>query len=345
MGKSREWSEASTEGKRDYLSTGAEQEVFDKLAKEHPDWLSNVEKEFVARSNDARGRTTTHFAFYTPSPGLLREAWNEYRGWAKLARQLQASTERGNSWGMYCLVLAAVCGALTTTMSTWSHAFLRAATLAATLASAVGAFLVRRFFDSGEEADWSQARATAEEIKSECFRYAAGAYTDGEAANVFDLRTSELAKQAAAKSLVRVSDPVPDSGDKREPVVPITKDWYTTTRVRDQISYYRHARARIQSIVNRTWWISFGSFFAAVAFGALSAFFDPRFAGWIPAMTTVGLMTAAYGGFGRYKYLISNYAAMQVSLERILEQDMVYPMSLAEIVTKGEDLFQSEFRS
>ena len=53
ISKSREWVRPPTERKSDYLSTGAEREGFDKLAKEHPDWLSNNEREFIAGSNEA----------------------------------------------------------------------------------------------------------------------------------------------------------------------------------------------------------------------------------------------------------------------------------------------------
>ena len=42
---------------------------------------------------------------------MLRQAWNEYRGWAKWARDLQAS--RWNLAALVCVIIAAVCGAAT----------------------------------------------------------------------------------------------------------------------------------------------------------------------------------------------------------------------------------------
>ena len=87
---------------------------------------------------------------------------------------------------------------------------------AATLAAAVGAFLGRQMVGTGQEAAWVQARATAEAIKSQCFRYAAGTYvgTDSEAANAFDLRITELRNLATTRGLVCGVDPVPASGDR-----------------------------------------------------------------------------------------------------------------------------------
>jgi Sel1 repeat len=51
MGKSSDWSQAPTEKKPSYLAVGAERELFDELAEEHPDWMSGVDREFVDASN------------------------------------------------------------------------------------------------------------------------------------------------------------------------------------------------------------------------------------------------------------------------------------------------------
>ena len=93
---------------------------------------------------------------------------------------------------------------------------------AATVASAVGAFLGRQFVGSGDEVGWIQARATAEGIKSECYRYAAraGAYAlaDADAAKALAANTAAIVKEATDKGLVRGDNPVPEwGGDKREP--------------------------------------------------------------------------------------------------------------------------------
>src|SRR5208337_1902724 len=89
---------------------------------------------------------------------------------------------------------------------------------------------------------------------------------------------------------------------------------------------------------------AFGSGLAAVAFGALGAFANV-FAPWIGAMTTIAASIAAYGLIDRRKYLISSYAAMQASLERIKALDEASPASLADLVTATEDLLDSERRA
>ena len=62
-------------------------------------------------------------------------------------------------------------------------------------------------------------------------------------------------------------------------------------------------------------------------------------------MTTVAASIAAYGLIDRRKYLISSYAAMQASLERIEALDETIPASLADLVTATEDLLDSEHKA
>jgi hypothetical protein len=282
---------------------------------------------------------------------MLTMAWNAYRGWAKRARELQAAAGRWNLVALVCIVVAAVCGAAMALVpaapSPWSGLGFWLAS-AATAAAAVGAYLGREIVGSGKEAGWIQARATAEGLKSECFRYAAkaGAYTgaEAEAAKAFKQRIDDLAKPAVEKSLVPADDPVPASGDKREPVVPLTKDWYTTNRIDEQIDFYRNGRARNEAFAKRLWGVAFASGLAAVAFGALGAWAQV-FAPWIGAMTTIAASIAAYGLIDRRKYLISSYAAMQTSLEGIKALDEANPASLADLVTATEDLLDSEHKA
>ena len=282
---------------------------------------------------------------------MLTMAWNAYRGWAKRARELQAAAGRWNLVAIVCIVVAAVCGAATALVpaapSPWSGLGFWLAS-AATAAAAVGAYLGREIVGSGKEGGWIQARATAEGMKSECFRYAAkaGAYTgaDAEAAKAFKQRIDDLAKPAVATSLVPADDPVPASGDRREPVVPLTKDWYNANRIDEQIDFYRKGRARNEAFAKRLWGVAFASGLAAVAFGALGAWAQV-FAPWIGAMTTIAASIAAYGLIDRRKYLISSYAAMQTSLEGIKALDEANPASLADLVTATEDLLDSEHKA
>src|SRR5208282_274863 len=51
MSKSREWNAVPEDKKEKYVATRAEREIFDELWKEHADWLSRVDRNFVNESN------------------------------------------------------------------------------------------------------------------------------------------------------------------------------------------------------------------------------------------------------------------------------------------------------
>jgi hypothetical protein len=199
---------------------------------------------------------------------MLRQIWNAYRGWAKLARGMQSSTQRWNLAALCCVIAAAVFGAVASvapdSWSAWPAGL-------ASLTSGLGAFFGRQIVGAGDEASWIQARAVAEGIKSECYRYAArcGPYAiaDADAARALAARTDAIARQAIDKGLVRANDPVPASGDKREPPVPLTTDWYKQSRIQDQIDYYEQASKKNQKVVDELWWVAFAAGVAAFVFG------------------------------------------------------------------------------
>ncbi len=280
---------------------------------------------------------------------MLRQSWNAYRGWAKAARDLQSQTQKWNFMALLCVIAAAVFGALASVAPNTASAWIAGA---ATVASAVGAFLGRQFVSTGDESGWIQARAVAEGVKSECYRYAAraGAYAlaDADAAKALAARSDEIVKAATDKGLVRGDNPVPEGGgDKREPPTPMTKDWYTSDaagRIPDQIAYYRSARKRNQDAADRLWWVAFAAGLAAVAAGALGVW-QQEIAPWIGAATTIAASIAAYGLIDRRKYLIASFAGMQSRLEEILGLEKEAPMSLPELVTMTEDLLESEHKA
>ena len=277
---------------------------------------------------------------------MLRQSWNAYRGWAKLARELQSQTQRWNFMALLCVIAAAVFGAIASVAPNKESAWIAGA---ATVASAVGAFLGRQFVSTGDEAGWIQARAVAEGIKSECYRYAAraGAYalTDADAAKALATRSDEIVKAATGKGLVRGDNPVPaGGGDKREPPTPMTKDWYATGRIEDQIAYYRAARKRNQDAADRLWWVAFAAGLAAVAAGALGVW-QQQIAPWIGAATTIAASIAAYGLIDRRKYLIASFAGMQSRLEEILGLYKEAPITLPDLVVMTEDLLESEHKA
>ena len=291
----------------------------------------------------------------TPDGGraaMLDFAWDLYRGWAKRARTLQASADRWNLAALVFVGLAAVCGAATEFVpaapNPWNVAGPWLAG-AATLAFAIGAYFGREVVSAGAEPGYIQARATAEAIKSDCFRFAAkaGPYagSDAEAAPALQQRLAELGKTSADLNLTPKPNPAPPEGDKRKPPIPLDKAWYKANRIGDQIDFYQKGAENNERTMRRLMATALASELVAVAFGALGAFGAQRFAPLIGAMTTIAASVAAYGLIDRRRYLVASYAEMAQLLGSLRALDETIPASVTDLVARTEDLLESEHKT
>ncbi len=290
---------------------------------------------------------------------MIEQAWNEYRGWAKRARSLQTKTDRWNFWAMVALVATGVLGAASGTFGAnppdwlpdWlaNKEFARALACAAAVASALSLYVGRQALAVGAESGWLRARATAEAIKSECFRFAAGVgdyapekASDGDAATAFIERRKALAARAAGDSLTPEDDFVGAAGDDRRPSRPMTDKWYLTNRIDGQIEFYRKGQERNEAAYQRLQLWSFAAGAVVAVVSAIAAVYGARFAVWIGALTTVGAAVSAYGLAERQKYLAASYAAMKANLERLKERYLAGGATLQSLVATAEDLMESE---
>ena len=290
---------------------------------------------------------------------MIEQAWNEYRGWAKRARALQTKTDRWNFWALAAIVATGVLGAASGYFGAnppdwvpdWlaNKEFARALACAAAVASALSLYVGRQALAVGAESGWLRARATAEAIKSECFRFAAGVgdyapekASDGDAATAFIERRKALAARAAGDSLTPEDDSVGAAGDDRRPSRPMTDKWYLTNRIDGQIEFYRKGQERNETAYQRLQLWSFAAGAVVAAVSAIAAVYGARFAAWIGALTTVGAAVSAYGLAERQKYLAASYAAMKANLERLKERYLAGGATLQSLVATAEDLMESE---
>jgi hypothetical protein len=286
---------------------------------------------------------------------MIEQAWDEYRGWAKRAGSLQASSDRWNFWALIALILTAFLGAAATFVGTFgkdwpaSVEIVRALACAAAVASALSLYVGRQALAVGAESGWLRARATAEALKSECFRFAAGVgdYAPDKASvadvvNAFIERRKAIAARAAGDSLTPEDDPVGPAGDDRRPPRPMADQWYLSKRIDGQIEYYREGQEKNERAYARLqlWSFIAGALIAAVAAGA--AVYGTQFAVWTSMLTTIGASVGAYGLAERQKYLAASYAAMKANLERMKERFEVGGVTLQVLVASAEDLMESE---
>jgi SMODS and SLOG-associating 2TM effector domain 1 len=196
---------------------------------------------------------------------------------------------------------------------------------------------------------WLHARAAAEAIKSECFRFAGGVgdygpdkASDGVAAGAFIEPRNAVAARAAGDSVTPEDDPVGPAGDDRRPSRPMTDTWYLTNRIDGQIEFYKEGQERNENAFRRLqlWTFAAGALVAVVS--AVAAVYGARFAAWTGALTTAGAAVSAYGLAERQKYLVGNYAAMKANLNRLKERYLVGGVTLQALVAIAEDLMESE---
>jgi hypothetical protein len=286
---------------------------------------------------------------------MIEQAWNEYRGWAKRAQSLQANTDRWNFWAMVALVATGVLGAATTFAGTYGKDWpaggeiVRALACAAAVASALSLYVGRQALAVGAESGWLRARATAEAIKSECFRFAGGVgdyapdkASDGDAASAFIERRKALAARAAGDSLTPEDDSVGAAGDDRRPSRPMTDKWYLANRIDGQIEFYKNGQEKNENAYQRLQLWSFVAGAVVAAVSAIAAVYGAQFAAWTGALTTIGAAVGAYGLAERQKYLAASYAAMKANLERLKERYLVGGVTLQSLVATAEDLMESE---
>ena len=138
---------------------------------------------------------------------MIEQAWNEYRGWARRARMLQTSARRWGHLSFACCGFAAILGTAAAQAAGGSMLG-RALAFAAAVVAAVTPVIGREILSVDSETRWTRARATAEAIKSECFRFAAqlGEYAESAAKSTFVARRDALAEPAERHALKAVVD-------------------------------------------------------------------------------------------------------------------------------------------
>lgn len=279
---------------------------------------------------------------------MIETAWREYRGWAARARDNQAGARR---WALIALLLvcvSAIFGALASQGWAGSDATRAVLAFIAAAAAACAPIVGRDILASGREGHWIRARATAEAIKSECYRYAAGlAEYDGspEAARRFTERLDALAEPARHAGLGPATVPA-TTNDKRMPPADMTATWYKEMRVKDQRDYFADRQMRNEGAVQR---LRGGSLFFALAAALLGVaatwLGDQAVAPWIAVMTTVATAVAAFGLMERRQFLAASYGSMVYQLDRLKGLFEQGALDFGQLVEAAEDLLNAENRT
>lgn len=288
-----------------------------------------------------------------PSSSLLETKWQVARSWAAEAREQKASHSRQAYIALLFAVVAALAGALAATIgvdgaeaSPLSISGLFA--LAAGAAAAMSTFFGRHMLNEQSQAKWINARATAENLQSECYRYAAGigayALSKGEAAKEFDSRTNELVA-AARKQGIEPPAKAPPSSSRVSPPEDMSADWYAKHRLADQQEWYvsRSEEHRKKAGMARRLGLLFG------VLAALLGFLGSVVQGWLSitpfvgATTTIATAVALFAAVDRHVFLASSYGGYAEAIASLLARFGEGLVTKDDLVLEGETLLASEY--
>jgi len=288
-----------------------------------------------------------------PSPSLLETKWQIARRWAAEARQQQASHIRQARLALGFAVAAAVSGAFAAVInmegtegSPFSLSGLFA--LIAGAAAAMSTFFGRHILSERSQAKWIVARATAENLQSECYKFAAkiGTYADSkiEAAKSFDTRTNELVAAAREKGIEPPAKAV-SSSSRLAPTEGMSAEWYAENRLAQQKDWYvsRSEEHRNKARLAQRLGLVFG------ILAALLGFLGSVTQGWLSitpfvgATTTIATAVALFASVDRHVFLASSYGGYAEAIGSLLARFGEGLVREEELVVEGETLLTSEY--
>lgn len=254
--------------------------------------------------------------------GQLELTARRQAAWSAAANRLKARLD-GVRWAVFCL---SVLGALLATIaSQLSGSPVRSPiAIASAIALAVATFLTARLVSAAQVSGWVRARAAAEALKREAFRFAASAapYDDAVTAEA-RLGKERSAIEANVDDLI--GDLVEVETPAGAPAAKLAPEEYVAKRVRNAIDgFYRPRAGRFSRMASRLRATEFVLALTAAILAAVAGVWDPGslfdLAALTAVLTTVGALVLAHIENSRYEYLSTTYRATARRLEEALTE-------------------------
>jgi hypothetical protein len=276
--------------------------------------------------------------------------------WSETANQLKARLDLVR-WIVFVLSIAgALAAAITSQILPEAGATLHAlfATLGAVLLAGA-TFLSGRLLRDTEVQGWVRARAAAEALKREAFRFATRAQP-------YDTSTAD---ELLKKERERIEGQLTDLRDRQvdaaregsAPRVALSPEQYRERRVRDQIDWYIMKARLYRKVANCLRWTEFTLALAATIITALAGALGKKFeigpmqfdvAALTAVLTTVSGAILAHIEASRYQHLVTSYLATAARLEDLdAEFDVARTNAgtWSEFVNRCEEIIAAENNS
>src|SRR5262245_58451396 len=276
--------------------------------------------------------------------------------WSETANQLKARLDLVR-WIVFVLSIAGALAAAVTSQilpeaGATSHALF--ATLGAVLLAGA-TFLSGRLLRDTEVQAWVRARAAAEALKREAFRFATRAQP-------YDTLTAD---ELLKKERERIEGQLTDLRDRQvdaaregsAPRLALSAEQYRERRVRDQIDWYIMKARHYRKVATRLRWTEFTLALAATIITALAGALGMKFeigpmqfdvAALTAVLTTVSGAILAHIEASRYQHLVTSYLATAARLEDLDTEFDVAKTNAgtwSEFVNRCEEIIAAENNS
>ena len=253
----------------------------------------------------------------------LEQAWGRYRTWADTSRKLKAEM---TTWERRILVFT-ICGTFFGSFAPfaadawpswlgaapmwWSSAQPAAAWLGAAFL-ALATYFGKQWLTASEKQAWTKARAVAEAMKSESYKYATGAPPYDDPATRADVLAEKITQSAKSMEGVIPVQVAAAAAVKGMPQPPWSLGDYVTQRLDDQVEKFYKPRITEHAAASRRarhWAMSLGALATVISVSAAAADERSLVAAVLGTITTAGAALASYFQAGRHFQLALNYQA------------------------------------
>mgnify|MGYP005841263621 CR=1 FL=1 len=289
----------------------------------------------------------------------IDDLWQTRNGWAVASQRFQAQTQFARHAQLGMIIAGAILATAAATglfgvdneaISAWERALAGLGAMCLTLVTVIQL----RFLSIAQVERWPRARSVAEAIKSEVFRFQAGAHPYEKTETDEDLKAALLALTKAVDGHIALADDLlPDV--VRAPFSsggapgPLDRNGYLRDRVDEQIQHFYlprsrdHARAGRRARLAMTALSLAGAVISALMVSGMVA----GAGAWVSVLTTVSLAISTHASLQRSDFLAVAYSKQARRLKR-LKQDWMLggsPATWTDFVDQCEDTISAENRA